>query len=222
MTRRNLISVGEDDVVEAYFPHVFSSPGTRTIRVTEVRARYGFHGGYRQAPLVIGINVATGEQDMFDQSFVTRIVERCPTFPRRAPRNIFRRASKSPVYGRNGYMQGELTMMVSAVLSHLAIEISRPIDDDLLDKLFEKSRPGVIEGRHGFYLVHSKPFKRWVRQNVHRFLSTIKQLNAKGTARIREQNSWIEADLDAMMDPVEEQMAAINMEDLGPGTYNMI
>lgn len=166
------LQISEGDVVRFRFPYS-SNDSDKKIRVSEVRERYG-----TTAPLIIGKEVLTGEREMIDQSYAIEIVSRCPAFPRRQPRNVFRGARYNVHFEGADLVSGDIEMLAIWALGRLPFQLLRPIDPDLVKELFLKTKPGCVEGSYGYYTVRKKHFVPWVRQNAYRMLCTTEKANA--------------------------------------------
>jgi hypothetical protein len=198
-----LVPVSVGDRVRAVFGHYFN-PEEResTGLVLKVQRRYGHHGNFeRTAPLLYVKIDGKKEPLYFDQSFVVEVLEHYHG-PQRPAENVFRDTTRSRVgYWhplRRGIWQGNLIGLVCHVLGNHHAMITHPLDDDKLEKLFAKDRPGYISHDFGTIVVKAEPFKRWVKRNYSKFLSTTAELDASQTEQNEDDAAWMDDDLDAL------------------------
>ncbi len=189
-----LIHVGYGDIVHAHFHYNSRSDKDKTIIVTEVRRRFGQESnGTYTAPLVFGTNTVTGEEETFDLSYVTKVIERY-TGPQPKPRNIFiKKTLKGFFELKGGRYVGDLPSMVEYSLAKLNLPLDRPLkDDQYVYGLFYKQRPGLksIGGVPGFprgyvgggpFEVDIKRFDKWVKRNVYSLIKSVNEMHRQRT-----------------------------------------
>lgn len=196
----NYVYVAPGDVVtlKKDYPFFLSLPKGE-LKVVAVKYRYGTVGGgnIRQAPLLTLENLETGETRHLDNSFIDQVVRREPV-PVGLPLNIFRDEMKChkeiPLFrtGEKGIWCGPLVTLVRAVLATLPLRFLQDIDPKKVLALYEKQRRGLVRKDRWAFLVHIKPFRRWVQQNANRVLKTAAQLHKEKTKfnRTLEADYW--------------------------------
>jgi hypothetical protein len=87
---------------------------------------------------------------------------------------------------RKGIWCGSLIEMILKIICQMNLPY-RPIHKTRIHQLFEKQRPGLLKRMEGnCIVVRCKPFKKWVRRNVLRFLQTKKEEHAELMKRVEE------------------------------------
>lgn len=206
--KNGYIHVHPGDLVQVEFDH-----GTKArviqVRVEEVTERYGkFGGGHKAKPLVSGINEETGKEEFFDNSYVTKVLERSSRV--RLPYNRFAGYQGGVQKVRRGVIRGSLTGLVATELGKLNRHLPLQLDDGKMREIFLKQRPGLLADREGFetiYTVRRKPFANWVRRNATKLCVTAAEMHRDATAFNKEQAAWMEADMERDMmddDPLDQ------------------
>jgi hypothetical protein len=190
------IAVG--DLVRAEFT---CSTETRIIRVTEVERRYGktCKGTRTPNPLVIGINVDTNKEVVFDASFVEEILERPESKIVHPKKNVFRESSGAfHVTKKGGRWTGTLRALAIEALAELPYEFDRFLDESQLVELYSRSGIGCKNWDYPFLTVDKHRFCRWVSRNYTRIVYTSKKQNDYITSENKHIDEMLEADLDRM------------------------
>lgn len=188
MQKREYVRVGVGDVVRVDFD--FRPVDGFTARITEILRNFG-----GQPPRLRGVNVATGEETYFDNSYVVEVVKR--SLPR-GPYNQIAGSVKDAmarVQMKGPLWSGFLVDMAVIAVGQLPFAIDRPIDDKRLTELFRKEQRGVVRGSfyhppHTFFTVRKKAFKTWIRQNWSRILVTVAE--CEEAAREEEEDRYRE------------------------------
>ena len=165
--------------------------------VIDVKRRYGAinDGTTKQYPLVALLDPETGKKHYFDNSYIVKVVSR-GSGSKDLPKNIYRDILEEEQAfwrtTRKGTWSGRLEGLTRMALGYLPIELTRPIASARLKELYFKQCRGLI-GRDclGGIVVHKKPFRRWVEQNVSRLIMTVAELERHET-RIRQmwEDDW--------------------------------
>lgn len=199
MSSPKLINVSVGDRVRAHFGFPFDRDNREVIGlVMSVQRRYGHYGNFvRTSPLLKVMTDGKGESKYFDQSYVVEVLDRY-NGPKRPAENLFRQ-SPPPWFMRplkRGVWQGTLTGVTCHVLARLDVHITHSLDVDKLKKLFLKDRPGLITNDFGLVVVKAERFKRWVKKNYSKFLSTTAELDVEYTKQNEAEAIEMEADMD--------------------------
>lgn len=145
-------------------------------------------------------DLETGEVTWVDQAYVVSIQERYKGA--RPPINIFAKGSRrSRLVWREarGVLAGSLVDLVAHCLASLNQELSRPLDDDKVQALFDKQHPGYLGSDFaGLIYVREKPFRAWVRRNSQRFIASVKTMVEVETRLEQEIEADYKGDFDAM------------------------
>jgi len=170
--------------------------------VIKVEPRLGFinGGSTKQSPLVCAKNLATGEIESFDNSFVQSITERhqCPAQP---PFNIYRKyflICQEILTDKKNIVSGPLAVLSGFYLARLNIFLPHPIDLGKLSAEYGKQKPGLIQTDGWTYRVKVKPFKKWLKKNAYKITQTSAQIRAELTLHEMEWETdaeeWLHAD----------------------------
>jgi hypothetical protein len=214
LTRPKFISVSIGDTVEIFFRyHRQMAAGPFTCKVRRVNQRRGLthNGTKQQAPLIDGIDLHSGQERYFDNTYVTRVIAQAKY---KAPlTNIFKDWANDRaqlIERRKGYWVGTLESLAALALSTLPYELDRPIDHFRLQALYAKQPIGCKQKRyHGshfcLYTVDKHRFTNWVRQNHNRICMTVAEVTKMETRMETESESMIEADLDYIVAGMEQE-----------------
>ncbi|MBX4205298.1 MAG: hypothetical protein KW788_03915 [Candidatus Doudnabacteria bacterium] len=199
----SLIPVSVGDRIRADFKYTFGAgEREKTGLVLKIQRRYGHHGNFvRTAPLLYVKIDGKEKPQYFDQGFVVEVLEHYHG-PQRPPENIFREATRGrigywhPV--RRGLWQGNLIGLVCHVLGNHHAMITHQLDEDKLEMMFRRTRPGYVGNDFSTVVVKAEPFKRWVKKNYSKFLATTAELDSSQTESNEDISSIMDADLDAL------------------------
>lgn len=201
-------------MVEAKFWHTGEEV---TGKVVWVEKRYGLinDGTLQPAPLLT-IVTKEGEEKVFDNSFVTAVIEKAKGFRHT---NIFQEFLKEDpglskrlsVASQKGVLCGTLQSLTIPFLAQMYISLERPIDDKKLAELFGKQKPGLVKYDFGIYWVNKKAFGKWVRRNALRICATVVQLRTEET---RSNKAFEDDYYDSLYTELEESLNALEESDL--------
>jgi len=184
------------DTVKLRIEHIGESKEFKA-KVIEVTPRYGRINRGRTAknPLLKVLRCGTNEEMHIDNGYVTNIVERY-NGPARPPLNIFnedRWVDLARVRTRKkGVIAGFLVDLASVALRNANFFLPHPVDPERVERLYSRSRIGLVKQERGIYWVNRKPFVRWARQNASRICKTTAQRIKEKTAvnKAYEDDYW--------------------------------
>lgn len=222
--KKNLLHVSVGDVVEVTFNHG-ANRDPRRAKILKITRRYGRHNdGRDQMSPLIEVTWLDPERknghSTFDQSFITKMVERTKVSP--AAYNMYRDAQKSresPVIMGGSEWSGSIDSLAALSLSKLPnhIIVERPIDFNKVMLLYKKNPMGLLRGNGCWFVVNHKRFSKWVFKNYTKFLRTVKEIDAEMTQRNRDNEADYAIDMAAELN--EELYEDLDRDDAGDNTF---